>query len=217
MTYSASTSSVSRSRAKKTQSDLKPALEYTIARFGNFEELFTDTEGGLQSRTVVRLLNEHNIHHISTYGKSPFAEKAIHSLKTMIHNRLDGLKMDKTEWVSLLPKVIDKYNNRTIHSTIKMTPADATQDSNTNQVWIHIRQKARYNKLYDKLGKGDIVRTAIPKKTFTKDHHPKFSTQVYTVTHVGKDGGYLIDNPNHKRVWLRHELRLVKAVEDKDS
>ena len=163
----------------KTQSDLKQALEYTIAKFGNFEELFTDTEGGLQSRTVVRLLNEHNIHHISTYGKTPFAEKAIHTIKMMIHSRLDGLKMDKAEWVTLLPKVIDKHNNRTIHSTIKMTPADATTFSTQFKVWINIMQKARYNKLYEKLGKGDLVRTIVPKKTFTKDHHPKFSTQVY--------------------------------------
>ncbi len=54
------------------------------------------------------------------------------------------------------------------------------------------------------------------KKTFTKAHDPKFSKEVYKVIGVG-EGGYLINNPDHRRVWLRHELRLIKHVEDKDT
>ena len=57
----------------------------------------------------------------------------------------------------------------------------------------------------------------LKKKTFTKSHDPKFSTEIYTVTHVGKDGGYLINNKDHRRIRLRHELRLIKAAEDKDT
>lgn len=87
----------------KTTAELKRAMEYTIAKFGKFEELFTDTEGGLQSRDVIKLLNEHDIKHISTYGKAPFAEKAIHTIKRMIHDRLDGLKLEQDEWVNLIP------------------------------------------------------------------------------------------------------------------
>jgi len=55
------------------------------------------------------------------------------------------------------------------------------------------------------------------KKTFTKSHDPKFSTEIYTVTHVSKDGGYLINNKEHRRIWLRHELRLTKSSADKDT
>ena len=54
------------------------------------------------------------------------------------------------------------------------------------------------------------------KKTFTKGHDARFSKEIYKVVAVGENG-YLINNPNHRRVWLRHELRLVKQVEDKDT
>ena len=71
--------------------------------------------------------------------------------------------------------------------------------------------------MYEKIQVGDHVRVMLTKKTFTKAHDPKFSIQVYTVTHVSKYGGYLINNVDHRRIWLRHELRLIKAAEDKDT
>ena len=97
-----------------------------------------------------------------------------------------------------------------------LTPADATKDANKIQVWLSIYQKSRYNKRYEKIQVGDKVRMMLKKKTFTKDHDPKFSKEVYTVLAVGNDG-YLINNPDHRRVWYRHELRLVKDIQDKDT
>ena len=66
-----------------------------------------------------------------------------------------------------------------------------------------------------KIKVGDKVRVMLKKKTFTKAHEPKFSTEIYTITHVSKDGGYLINKRDHRRIWLRHKLRLIKAAEDK--
>ena len=68
-----------------------------------------------------------------------------------------------------------------------------------------------------KIQVGDKVRIMLKKKTFTKSHDPKFSKDIYTVTHISRDGGYLINNPDHRRIWLRHELRLIKSSEDKDT
>ena len=201
----------------KTADDCKTALEFVIDKFGKFEELYTDSEGGLLSTTVVRLLNEHNINHIATYGKAFHAEKAIHIIKMGIHNRLQGLKLDADEWPRLLSKVIHKYNYDTVSTAHNLTPYDATKDSNKVQVWLRIYSKSMQTTMYEKIQEGDSVRVMLKKKTFTKDHDPKFSTEVYKVTHVGKDGGYLINNPDHRRIWWRHELRLIKSAEDKDT
>ena len=133
----------------KTAADCKEALEHVINKFGHFEELYTDFEGGFQSTQVVILLNQHKIKHIATYGKAFFAEKAIHTIKMGIHNRLQGLKLDAEEWVQLLPKVIHKYN-RTPHSTIMMTPLEATDDANKVKVWLNIHNKAKQNRMYEK-------------------------------------------------------------------
>ena len=200
----------------KTAEDCKQALEFVIEKFGNFEELYTDSEGGLLSRQVIRLLNQHKIKHISTYGKAFHAEKAIHIIKSGIHNRLQGLKLDKDEWPRLLPIVIRKYNYDTVSTVHNLTPYEATKNSNKVQVWMSIYNRSRDNQMYKKIQVGDKVRVMLKKKTFTKAHDPRFSKEVYTVTAVGEDG-YLINNPDHRRVWLRHELRLVKHVEDKDT
>ena len=200
----------------KTADDCKTALEFVIDKYKHFEELYTDSEGGLLSRQVIRLLNEHKIKHIATYGKAFHAEKAIHIIKMGIHNRLQGLKLDKDEWPNLLQKVIHKYNYDTVSTAHNLTPCDATKDSNKIQVWLTIYQKSRQNKMYTKIQVGDQVRVMLQKKTFTKGHDARFSKEIYKVVAVGENG-YLINNPNHRRVWLRHELRLVKQVEDKDT
>lgn len=200
----------------KTADDCKQALEFVINKFGHFEELYTDSEPGLLSKQVVRLFNTHKIKHIATYGKAFHAEKAIHIIKMGIHNRLQGLKLSKDEWPNLLQKVIHKYNYGTTSTAHNLTPYEATKDSNKVQVWLSIYKKSRDNKRYEKIQVGDQVRVMLKKKTFTKAHDPKFSQEVYRVIAVGEDG-FLINNPDHKRLWLRHELRLVKHVQDKDT
>lgn len=200
----------------KTADDCKKALEFVIDKFKHFEELYTDSEGGLLSQEATRLLNQHNIKHIATYGKAFHAEKAIHIIKMGIHNRLQGLKLNKEDWVDLLPKVIHKYNYDTVSTAHNLTPYNATKDSNKIEVWLNIYNKSQDNKRYEKIEIGDKVRVALKKKTFTKAHDPRFSKEVYRVIAISEDG-YMINNPDHKRLWLRHELRLVKHVEDKDT
>ena len=200
----------------KTADDCKKALEFVIDKFKHFEELYTDSEGGLLSQEATRLLNQHNIKHIATYGKAFHAEKAIHIIKMGIHNRLQGLKLNKEDWVDLLPKVIHKYNYDTVSTAHNLTPYNATKDSNKIEVWLNIYNKSQDNKRYEKIEIGDKVRVALKKKTFTKGHDPRFSKEVYRVIAISEDG-YMINNPDHKRLWLRHELRLVKHVEDKDT
>ena len=201
----------------KTAEDCEQALEFVIDKLGHFEELYTDSEGGLLSTRVVRLFNKHHIRHISSYGKAFHAEKAIHIIKMAIHSRLQGLKLDADEWPNLLQKVIHKYNYDTVSTAHNLTPYDATKDSNKVQVWLSIYPKSTDNKRYETIQVGDRVRIILKKKTFTNDHDPKFSTEIYEVIHVGKDGGYLINNPDHRRLWWRHELRLVTAAENKDT
>ena len=92
----------------KTGPDCKQALEFVIDKFGHFEELYTDSEGGLLSVDVTRLLNEKQIRHIATYGKAFYAETAIRIIKLAIHSRLQGLKLPADQWPRLLPIVIKK-------------------------------------------------------------------------------------------------------------
>lgn len=198
----------------KPADDCKQALECVIDKFGNFEELYSDSEGGLLSTQVVRLLNKHSIKHIATYGNTFHAEKATHIIKMGIHNRLQGLTLDKDEWPRLLNKVIHTYNYEFVSTAHNLTPYDATKYSNTVQVWLSIYRKSRRNNMYDKIQVGDHVRVMLKKNSCTKAQEPNFSTETYKVIHVGKYGGYLINHPQHRRVWWIHELRFIEAAAD---
>ncbi len=81
-------------------------------------------------------------------------------LKNMIHTRLQGLEIDKQEWINLLPSIIKKYNN-TIHSTIGVTPNIAKEGHNNIEIWLNINEKASFNRKYQPLKVNDNVRVYI--------------------------------------------------------
>ena len=134
----------------------------------------------------------------------------------MIDIRLEGLEINKQEWVNLLPGILRKYNN-TIHSTIGMTPNQAKEGKNNVEVWLSINDKATYSRKYPPLRKGDTVRAYIKKKSFSKGYEPRFSKETYKILQISEDNKrYLIDN-NTRRLYSRHELRKIGAAETKDT
>ena len=108
-----------------------------------------------------------------------------------------------------------KQHNRRVHGTTGMSPNDARKDENSIEVYLNIKQKAQYKRNYPKLSIGDSVRTTIKKHTFKKGYASSWSKEVYQITYI-KDNQYLI-NDHRRRVWNRHELLKVEAVEGKDG
>ena len=140
----------------------------------------------------------------------------VQTIKKMIYVRLEGLAMDKQEWINLLPGILRKYNNTT-HSTIGMSPNEAKETKNHVKVFLNINEKAKYNRKYPPLKKGDNVRVYVKKTAVTKGYDPRFSRTVYKVVFVSADGKrFLLDN-NTKKLYSRHELRKVEATETKDT
>ena len=116
-----------------------------------------------------------------------------------------GLPRDK--WLEQLHPILNKYNN-TIHSTIKMTPNDATKKGNKLMVTFNILNKAKRNRNYPNILVGDDVRTMIKKEGgITKGYVPKWSKEVYQVTFI-KNNDYLI-NDGKRKVHIRAELLKV--------
>jgi hypothetical protein len=210
----------------KQGSELTATLEETIPKFEHMAPSYkigaivSDQEGGTRATSFVRVLNQHGIRHIMSSTPVGMVERAIGTIKALIHKRIIGLKLDQERWIDMLDKVVNLYNNKLIHSTIRMTPRDALKPTNKLEVHLNIQMKAKFNRPYPELRKGDNVRVAIKKGSFTKSYHPTFSEEVYKVLeiHVDEDGTneYLINNRNRK-LYQRHELLRVTAVEDKDG
>jgi len=101
--------------SNKQKHDCVDALKIVFENIGIPKVLYHDNEGGFSSTEFVTFVNSHKIKQIITTAPAPFAERFISTLKDQTHRRLEGLEIEKQEWVKILPKVLKKYNN-TVHS-----------------------------------------------------------------------------------------------------
>lgn len=210
----------------KTGSDLAHALSKMIidmkkAGKADIEAIVSDTEGGTNTPLFIKVLNDNKIRHIQSSTPVGMIERVIKTIKDLIHKRILGLKLQNERWIDLLDKVVSLYNEKHIHSTIKMTPRQALDTNNNLQVYMNIKNKAKFKMAWPTLTEGDMVRTAIKSSSMTKAHHPKFSVQVYKISHVsinqdGTSSYLLIGHPNRK-LFYRWELRRISNTDDKDT
>ena len=62
-----------------------------------------------------------------------------------------------------------------------------------------------------------LVRTAVKKKTFTKGHESKWSSDVYKIIHISNDKKQYLVNDGKRRVYNRWELLKISGAEGKDG
>jgi len=136
-------------------------------------------------------IKENNITRYSTHGehKSAVVERFNRTLKTIMWKRFTA--ENTRNWIGMLDKLLFQYNN-TIHSTIKMTPTEASQG------------KLMYNPVpYSALSKpkfkvGDQVRISRIKGIFEKGYLPNWSEALYTIHEVKRTSPitYLLKDMN---------------------
>jgi len=192
------------------------AFNEILEKIGVPENIMSDREGAWESTEFIRLLNQHKIKHIISNSPPPFSERAVQEIKNMIYARLEGLEIDKQNWIDILPAVLKKYNNR-IHGTTALSPIDARKPENQIEVYMNIRQKAKFKRKYPKLSPGSLVRTYIKPHTFKKGWNPSWSREVYKVISISPDGKQFLVNDNKRKVYNRWELLKITGAEGKDG
>ena len=87
----------------------------------------------------------------------------------------------------MIDKLISDYNNKRIHSTIGMTPAEASMKKNEMKVIENTLRKTRnISKSKAKFKVGDRVRMSRIKKLFEKGYLPNWSEQLYIIDKILK-------------------------------
>ena len=71
------------------------------------------------------------------------------------------------KYVDVVDLLVDQYNN-TIHSSIKMTPKEASRKENENKVWRNLSPEFGGKTLAPKFSIGDNVRITKKKKCLIK-------------------------------------------------
>ena len=125
-----------------------------------------------------------NIHHYSRYtDKAPsICERVIRTLRSLLKKPI--FLAGNADWLSELPSVVKQYNN-TIHSSKKMTPIQASKNSNEKLVCSKLKYDREIQKPKYKLGQ--LVRTADIKRVFSKGDSTNWSYKLYTITEVIHD------------------------------
>ena len=77
---------------KQPQESIR-AMKEVLEKIGVPEVIYHDNEGSWSNIEFMRLINSHKIKQIITSTPPPFAERAIQTLKQMIHTRLEGLEI----------------------------------------------------------------------------------------------------------------------------
>ena len=129
-------------------------------------------------------LRNKNIQHYSRFtDKGPsIAERVIRTVRNLIKKPV--FEKGRADWLSELPSVIKQYNN-TIHSSIKLTPNQASKKSNQKLVYNNLRDDRVKRQPKYKLGQ--LVRTADIKRVFSKGDSTNYSYKLYTITEVIQD------------------------------
>ena len=85
-----------------------------LDKIGKPQQIYHDNEGYFSSIEFIRLLNGHNIRQLIVSTKEPFAERAVQTIKNMIHARIEGLDLPVEKWVEMLPAILRNTTTRHI-------------------------------------------------------------------------------------------------------
>lgn len=190
----------------KDANEVTMAMKEIFKKMGTCKELFSDDEGAMSSKPFKQLLKENSIKHLITLSHASHAEKFIQRVKNMIMTRINGMD-EQVSWIKLLPFVLTKYNEKTIHDTIGMTPAQATLKRNEIEVLFNIASKSKHARRYPPLHIGSFVRKFKKGDNVgsKKGWVSKWSDQVFEIEKI-ENGLYFLKDDPVKRGVLRHDL-----------
>ena len=141
------------------------------------EKLWVDRGSEFYNKTFKPLLKEYETKLYSTYSdlKAVFIERFNRTLLNIINKPMfingDG------NWVSILNDAVITYNNN-IHSTINMTPVDASNYLDKFKYFV------KSTKATLKFKVGDYVRKAGKRKIFSKGYTSNWNRELFKVNEV---------------------------------
>ena len=110
-------------------------------------------------------------------------------------------------YIDVLDNLVEQYNN-TRHSSIKMTPVEASKKTNEIQVWRNVHPDHVEIKTHNaRLSVDDKVRITKKKKTFEKGYTPRWTGGLYHTGCTKHLASNVQDIRLERRRNTRHLLR----------
>ena len=149
------------------------------------EKLWTDKGSEFISKHFKDFLKTHSItlYHTQNEEKSSIVERWNKTMKNKMWKMFSA--NNNTVYWDKLDKLVNDYNN-TAHSSIKMTPTEASKKENEKQVFANLYEDEIYLKPKNpKFSIGDKVRLSkYKRRVFDKGYTPNWTEELFVVDKV---------------------------------
>ena len=130
------------------------------------------------------LVEKHNVQMYSTENeeKSSVVERWNRTIKTKMWKQFTV--QGNTQYLEMLPKILKQYNN-TKHSSIKMTPIEASKKKNEGIVYFNLYGDMDQVTSKPKFKIGDKVRISkYKRKGYDKGYTPNWTEELFTIDNI---------------------------------
>ena len=179
--------------------------------------LWVDKGKEYHNKHVKELLDKNKITLYSTENeeKSSVCERWNRTIKSKMWKQFTV--QGNTMYLDMLPKLVKQYNN-TKHSSIKMTPIEASKKKNEGVVYFNLYGDMETLKQKPKFKIGDKVRISKYKRNvFDKGYTPNWTEEVFTVDKIQYTNPitYKIKDLNNEEIkGSFYEPELLEAKQD---
>ena len=146
--------------------------------------LWVDKGKEFYNKHLKDLLEKYNITIYSTENeeKSSVVERWNRTIKNKMWKQFTI--QGNTQYLDMLPKILKQYNN-TKHSSIKMTPTEASKKSNEGTVYFNLYGDMEQVTSKPKFKVGDKVRISKYKQNvFDKGYTPNWTEELFTIDKI---------------------------------
>ena len=113
------------------------------------------------------------------------------------------------QWYSYIWGIMLTYNTGLVHSSLGMTPKNASRESNAVDVKAHLELKAIKNRKYPEVSIGDTVKIRRKRKTGEKERFAPWGEMYHKVIDIKTELGqkvYTVDQDTRGRSYTRGEI-----------
>jgi hypothetical protein len=193
-----------------TVPDILEAIKECLKKMGGKPKtIYSDNEGAWSAGTIIdKYFQQEKIRHLITRSHAPVAERTIRTIKAMVYQRVEATKR---KWYDVIGPVFLVYNNKMVHSSIKMTPNEARKPSNEVNVKLNLQLNRTRMRRYPNISIGDSVKLYKKKDKLDKERKSLWSATTYKVEDIIESGGQtMFKLSSIPKPVLRHEILLVE-------
>ena len=162
----------------KTGKSVASALK-TIFKERKPEKIWVDKGKEFYNKDVKDLIN---LYSTENEEKSSIVERWIRTMKEKMWKYFTD--KNTNTYIDILPDLVKKYNN-TKHSSIKMTPVEASKKENELTVWRNLYPDRHERiEINPKFSVGDRVRISKKKAVFEKGYTTRWTEEIFTITKI---------------------------------